>query len=306
MGEGQVSILLIDKDPEERTKLSKILAQQYKVNVATNASEGLNVLDREPCALILIDFETVGLQIDLFVDLMKEKMKQTKIALLTKLHLEEYIFYIRNWGITNVMPKRDPYNPDEVLVIVENFIYPEKAFGLRRYLPTLIKSEEIRTRDDKSYVVSKIINFFGANGFSSGELYDIRLVLEEMINNAIYHAFRNEQGEEKYRPYTFMELAPGEMIKVDYGCLGEKAGFAVNDNQGALKPQKIIDALCRQYDKEGLYDQSGRGLFLSRRFTDTLIINIRNRKLTQIIALMIKSLNKDKNQIKPFYINYIE
>ncbi|MCD6385297.1 response regulator [Candidatus Sumerlaeota bacterium] len=306
MAENQKSILLIDRDPEERTKLSRILAQQYRVDVATSASEGLNMLSREPYALILIDFETVGLQIDLFVNLMRERIKGTKIALLTKLHLEEYIFYIRNWGITNVMPKRDPYNPDEVLVIVENFIHPEKAFGLRRYLPTLIKTEEIRTRDDKSYVVSKIINFFGANGFSSVELYDVRLVLEEIINNAIYHAFRDEQGHPKYRPHTFVELAENEIIKVDYGCLGKRAGFAVNDNQGALECKQIIDALCRQYDKEGLYDQSGRGLFLSRRFTNTLIINIRNRKLTQIIALLLKNSDKDKSEIKPFYINYVE
>ena len=299
-------VLLIDKDPEERTRLSKILSEKFIVDVANTASEGLNKISQSGFDLILIDFETLGMQIDLFVRHLNERQLKTKLALMTSLSLEDYIQYMKNWNIINVLCKRSTYDHYQTIVTVDNFINPDKAFGLRRYLPVMLKSEEIRSRDDKSYIVSKVINFFGANGYSSTMLYDVRLVLEEMINNAIYHAFRDEQGNEKYRPQTFHELLHNEIVKVDYGAHGDLAGFMVGDNRGNLTPAHIVETLSRQYDKTGLYSQSGRGLFLSRRFSDALIINIRKDKTTQIISLFKKNGEKDKKAPKPFYINYVE
>lgn len=300
------TVLLIDKDPEQRTRLSKILSEKFVVDVANTAGEGLSKIMQTGFDLILVDFETLGMQIDLFVRHLSERQLKTRLALMTSLFLEDYISYMKNWNIINVLTKRPTYDQYQTIVTVENFISPERAFGLRRYLPASLKSEDIRSRDDKSYIVSKVINFFGANGYSSSMLYDIRLVLEEMINNAIYHAFRDEYGKEKYRPQTFHELLPNEIVKVDYGAYNEFTGFMVSDNQGRLTPAHIIDTLLRQYDKTGLYDQSGRGLFLSRRFSDVLIINIRNDKTSQIISLFTRNGEKDKNAPKPFYINYVE
>ncbi len=299
-------ILMIDKDPEGRTRLLKILSPHYKVDVAAGVTDGLDKINQNSYMLILFDFETLGIQVDLFIRSIRERGQLTRLALMTTLPLEEYIVHIRKWGITNVLSKYEIYTPEHVLLAVENFIHPAKAFGLRRYLPTNLRTEEICNVEDKSYVVSKVINFFGAHGFSSARLYDIRLVLEEMVNNAIYHGFLDEKGMEKYHPRRFTELTPPEMVKVDYGCKDYLAGFAVTDNGGVLQPKHIVDTLCRQYDKAGLYDQSGRGLFLSRRFTDTLFINIRYKKMTQIIALISRNQDEKNTRVRPFYINYIE
>lgn len=306
MSSSGYSILIIDKSPEERTKLTRLLSPQYKIEIATNATEGVIKVSQNDYTLILMDYETLGLQVESFVNLKREKNLPTKLALMTKLHLEEYICFIRRWEITNILPKRADYPTEQILLAIENLINPELAFGLRRYLPTTIKSEFIRTREDKQYVVSKVINTFGAFGCRSAKLNEVRLVLEEMINNATYHGFRDSMGKPKYNPQSFSQLAENEMIKVDYGCLSDIAGFAVSDNQGTLTPKQIIDSLCRQYDKEGVYDHSGRGLFLSRRFSDTIIFNLRRNQLTQIVALFFKEVEKTTEAIKPFYINYVE
>jgi anti-sigma regulatory factor (Ser/Thr protein kinase)/CheY-like chemotaxis protein len=302
------NILIIDKNPEDRTRLGNILKTRFQIDVASSSTEGLNKVGLKPYDLILTDFETIALHVDMYLERLQKAGLKTRMALMTPLPLEEYIKYLRKWGITNVLPKREDYVPEQVISIVENFIDPQKAFGLRRYLPTTTTKIKVRTNDDKPYVISKILNFFGAHGISSSKLYDVRLVLEEMVNNMIYHSFQDEEGNEKYQPTSFVELNDTEQVRVDYAFHNNTAGFAITDNRGILSPETVMETLCKQYDKEGLLAQSGRGFFLSRRFSDSLIINIRKNKNTQIIALFNRNgeEEKDKPISKPFYINYVE
>ena len=300
------SILIVDKEPEERSKLSKIISEFLTVDVASSSTEAITKISPDAYDLVLADFETIALHIDIFLRRMGEEAPDTQLALMTPLPLEEYIFYLRKLQITNVFPKRPTYDPHQVMITIENLIEPEKAFGLRRYLNTTLKKMNIRSGEDKSYIVSKVLNYFGAHGINSARLYDVRLVLEETINNFIYHAFLDENGEEKYKPSNFIQLRDDERLKLDYGFHNDTAGFAVTDNRGVLTPARILDTLCKQYNTEGLMAQSGRGFFLSRRFTDTLIINIRRGVSTQIIALFLRNGEKEKNLRKPFYINYVE
>jgi hypothetical protein len=129
------------------------------------------------------------------------------------------------------------------------------------------------------------------------------LIIEEAINNALFHAFADETGKEKYHPHDFVALDGSDELWIEYGADATTIGFSVNDNRGRLTPELIIGKLSRQYNREGLFDESGRGLYLARILSGQIIFNIKKDKHTQIICLFYE---KRLNIPKIFCINHIE
>jgi hypothetical protein len=220
-------------------------------------------------------------------------------------------------GIYNVFPQSVLMNKDMGFLLLENLIHPEGCFGLRGYLkpPRMLFSQEIRTGGDKREAIEKAVNYFATCGYEVHELYNARLVLEEMVNNSLFHAFVNDRGEEKYQARLhgqvshFDRLAPGERIDVEFGNDSESIGFAVTDNGGRIEPMTVVEKLARQYNREGIYDESGRGIYLMRMFSNLLVINIEKHKRTQLVAIFGPTrLNGQAPQdaAKPLCVNYFE
>jgi len=126
---------------------------------------------------------------------------------------------------------------------------------------------------------------------------------EEIINNALFHAFRNPDGSEKYRPGSFEFLDNNEEVAIEFGADATTIGFSVTDNRGTLTPELVIGKLARQYYREGLFDESGRGVYLARMLSGNMVINIHRGRRTQMICIFYE---KRLNIPRPFSINYCE
>jgi anti-sigma regulatory factor (Ser/Thr protein kinase) len=113
----------------------------------------------------------------------------------------------------------------------------------------------------------------------------------------------NEKGEEKYHVSHFERLAPDERIEVEFGNDSESIGYSITDNRGRLKPETVVEKISRHYYRKGVYDESGRGFYLSRMFSSLLIINIEKDKRTQMVGLFHET---PKDAAKPLWINYFE
>jgi anti-sigma regulatory factor (Ser/Thr protein kinase) len=135
---------------------------------------------------------------------------------------------------------------------------------------------------------------FGTSG-------DMKLVLDETITNAIYHAPKTSDGREKYREFSEVALQPHEYVYVECGWDTEKFGVSVSDSQGKLHKETVFRKIERHSAGEGLLDDSGRGLHMSRLFADTMIINIRPDVRTEVI--LINYISKKYKGYKPLYIN---
>jgi anti-sigma regulatory factor (Ser/Thr protein kinase) len=155
---------------------------------------------------------------------------------------------------------------------------------------------------EKQKMMEEAIGFFRRYRPHETDINQIRLAFEELINNAIYHAFRKSSGVEKYRMGTFETLNQGEEIYVEFGFDKRFLGCSVTDNQGTLEIETVMKKMERQITLEGLMDESGRGIYLTRTLCDRMIINLRPGVLTQVVLLFSHRLS---SRIRPLYVNVI-
>jgi anti-sigma regulatory factor (Ser/Thr protein kinase) len=243
------------------------------------------------------------------VELKKEllgTMDHRRIGLLADVPLEDFLDDLNQWHLLHVVPHTQLSNE----AIGKNFIRclhdPSQGFGLAQYFnetPSL-KERLVVNLKEKKNLIEEILTEFHHAGHGHELLYDIRLVLEEAMNNAFYHAYKGEDGIDKYSVQNFSEFSSGEEIRVLFGGNHECAGFAISDQAGSLTLQTIFRKLKRQFSGEGIFDENGRGLFLTRLLTSQLIVNLDPGKRTQMVALFTR--NRQLDSIKPFRINYLQ
>lgn len=143
----------------------------------------------------------------------------------------------------------------------------------------------VASRADKSRVIETALEFVKARRTDTMFLFDLRLMLEEAINNSIYHGFLNAAGGEKYSVENFKELAENESVEVEFGADSRTLAFAVGDNQGNLRRDHIIHKIERHLSAKGVFDQNGRGLYLIHSLAGRALFNLYPKKMTQIVML---------------------
>ena len=130
---------------------------------------------------------------------------------------------------------------------------------------------------------------------------NMRLILDEIITNAVYHAPAYPDGTEKYPEYVEVHLQPDEFVYLECGHDTEKYGISITDNKGRLTKEMVLYKIDRQIAGEGILDDSGRGIHMSRLFSDRMIINISPNNKTEII--LINYFSHKYRGYKPLYIN---
>jgi anti-sigma regulatory factor (Ser/Thr protein kinase)/ActR/RegA family two-component response regulator len=297
-------ILVVEGDPPTRYVLRNYLARYYKVDVAENASEGLACLERnDDYSAVIVGMALPPTGID-FVARVRRENPHLRIALLTVHEYEEHFSALRRHEIHTVIVKASPFDFDELLVAVENMVHPLRSLGLQRYLrdPLQVRDHRVGSLAEKQKMMEEAIGFFRRYRPHETDINQIRLAFEELINNAIYHAFRKSSGVEKYRMGTFETLNQGEEIYVEFGFDKRFLGCSVTDNQGTLEIETVMKKMERQITLEGLMDESGRGIYLTRTLCDRMIINLRPGVLTQVVLLFSHRLS---SRIRPLYVNVI-
>lgn len=93
----------------------------------------------------------------------------------------------------------------------------------------------------------------------------LRLVLDELMSNAVHHAH-------------------GEAV-VEWGRDASRHVFLVRDGSGALVPAEAMRLMDRHLRAEGLLDPRGRGLHLSRIYADRLYVTVVPGQSTEIAAV---------------------
>jgi len=95
------------------------------------------------------------------------------------------------------------------------------------------------------------------------------LLADELIENAMYGAPRNQRGEALFRKGEPRRTMPGERLAFSFGFDGETLAMEMTDSWGTLEPDLVVEHLARnQGDLYGTCQLGGRGLFLIWRFFD--------------------------------------
>jgi len=296
------NVCIVDDEAIIRGMLEIELEDQYDVFLAENADQAFKILETKKIDLLISDINMPGMKGYELIAKVRQEFPSTKTALITAYNIDDYIRMARNNDISNIIPKSTPFNFDEFNSIVYNLV-TERIFGLESYmLPdfnivkhyTLLKSSEISSVEDD--ILSVISSFHDPQPF-------VQILLEELITNAVYHAPVNELGQEKYVKHSDVVLEKPEAVDITLGKDHEKYGVSVIDTSGKLTKQQALFRIDRHIHGEGLLDENGRGLHMSRLYSDRLIINIKKNVRTEVI--FINYFDDKYKGFKPLYINEI-
>ena len=296
-------VMFVDDEEYIRSMLSAYFEERFDMIVAGSAAEALDILDREHYDLVVSDINMPDMDGPEFLTEVQNRYPNVKRALLTSSNIDEYVMFARDGAVSSIIPKTVPFNFGEVEDIITGLL-TGGIFGLIRYLRRedavvidkyCIKSSA-EARSARETVVAGLEEKFGDAG-------DTKLVLDEILTNAIYHAPAGTNGNEKYAQFTDVELEPSEYVYVEVGHDSEKYAISVLDMCGALTKDVVINKMQRQISGEGYMDDSGRGLHMCRLFADRLVINIERGKRTEVI--MMNYIGGKYRGYKPLYINEV-
>jgi CheY-like chemotaxis protein len=294
------SILIVDDEVAIRTMLFDYFEGVYDVATAENAAEALAVCGRRRFDMVISDVNMPGMKGPQLLMEIKRLFPGTVTVLITAYNVDDYVRMARQCGISNIIPKTSPFNFHELDALVAGLLTKD-IFGITRYmLPqyTSLARYCIRSSREARDVREAAIDLFMEKLGVSG---DMKLIVDEIMTNAIYHAPALPDGSEKYEEFSDISLEPDEFVHVECGYDQEKYGVSVVDGKGRLTKETVLYKIERQMSGEGMLDDSGRGLHMSRLFSDRMIINIAPKIKTEVI--LINYFSHKYRGYKPLYIN---
>lgn len=293
-------ILIVDDEVSIRTMLLDYLEGRYEVCTAENADAALALCGQRPFDMVISDINMPGMKGPQLLAEIKQRSPSTRTVLITAYNVDDYIRMARRSGVSNIIPKTSPFNFHELDALIDGLL-TGNIFGISRYLlpqHTLLGSFCIKSSGEAKDVREAAVNQFMEHLGVAG---DMRLILDEIVTNAVYHAPSFPDGTTKYEEFSDITLSPQEYVHLECGYDAEKYGIAVIDNVGRLTKDTVLYKIERQMSGEGVLDDSGRGLHMSRMFSDRLIINIAPKKKTEVI--LINYFSHKYRGYKPLYIN---
>ena len=132
----------------------------------------------------------------------------------------------------------------------------------------------------------------------------VGMVLEELISNAIFHAFHFD-GKEKYSRTADVSLKSNEAVKVRFAATEDGCFLEVSDTGGTLGFESVAESLkrCYQSDAQIQAKESGAGLGIYMVFetvSHLKIVNEPNKKT--VISCWIADRRSENP--KNFSFNY--
>ncbi len=306
MDSPRAAILVVDDEFEIRSLIVEFLRdiEQYTVYEAENAQTALELLERQPVDLVLSDINMPGMK---GFDLLREiraRYPATKRVLITAYNVEDYLELALNYDIGNIFVKTTPFNFEELSTVLTALLTND-IFGLERHFDSSASSIQLKITNSKRLDLhaAELVSFIGNVPYAK----KLELVIIELLTNAIFYGIRRESAENKERWEHDFTLPDDQAVAVVVTKDAEKYGISISDRGGRLKKHDVLYWLHRQvvHDADGLplglYDSHGRGLFITRKYIDRLIINIDHAHRTEII--IINYFHKMFIGYKPLYIN---
>ncbi|MBN1757287.1 MAG: response regulator [Chitinispirillaceae bacterium] len=306
MDRNQIKLLVVDDELEIRSLIVEYLhdIEGYAVFQASDAAAALELLEQQQVDLVLSDINMPGMK---GFDLLKEirnRYPDIKRILITAYNVEDYLELALKYDIGNIFVKTIPFNFEELSTVLTNLLAND-IFGLDRYFtaPTDRMKIKINSSRKLEQHAGQLVSFVGEISYAK----KLELVITELLTNAIFYGIRRESAEKKDLWVHDFTLPDDQAVDVDVARDDDKFAISISDVGGRLQKKDVLYWLNRQiaHDADGLplglFDSHGRGLFITRKYIDRLIINIDKTHRTEMIIM-----NYYRNTYlgyKPLYIN---
>jgi len=282
------SALCLLSDPVWRERLREAAdsADQDAAIIFADREDASGAIEANDFDVLLLDLSTA---LDIRLDLLSQidlRRPRALLGVVVDAGDDEGLSRLRPRQPRLILPAVPP-EAQRLRLLFQGLASPGAALGLEQYLPpgAPIAQANIARWSDKEAVIDKAISDARRHGLARPSEYDIRLALEEIINNAVTHAFKTSDGAEKYDLSEVVDLDEEDVVIARYSVGPTWVGLSVSDNQGTLDFENMMNKFHRQVSKLGVTDESGRGIFLTRAFSDALIVSCVPGQTTEVTAL---------------------
>ncbi|MES0490591.1 MAG: response regulator [Leptospirales bacterium] len=321
MNTRKARILLVEDAESILLTIHDYLMEEFCVTTARTITEAKgqidqSIKDNQPFDLLVTDIrlpDDTGFEL---VKLIKKVSPTTKISLITSYEINRFIDFIYEHEIDQVFTKHSNLSLHDIRVMARKTITGD-IFGVEKYFdkieifyPSEMKdvtkpenhqlfSVTIKSTEDKVYWMNEVSNILEKE--RKMPLPVAKLILDELLTNAIVRAARHEDGSFKYQhrhgdsdilvPKDKIELAPEDYVILQYGYYDDWVIITCKDPHGTLRKKEVLYRLRRHIAvnpqsalPEGIADSHGRGIFLLREHLTYLIFNIQKNIKTEVLA----------------------
>ncbi len=300
-------VLVVDDEDSIREVLQDALvAMGCDVATACDGPEALQALEDVPRDMILSDINMPHMTGFELLRKVEVKYPDMKRVLMTACNLDDYMRMVRDHNIGNVIPKTVPLRLDEITQDLNNLLRSD-VFGLQRYMrPGYTQQVFSLTEPTQIDSISESISeYYGESPIR----HKFRVVLIELMTNALFYGARDELGDDKQNWNKDFRLTDKEAVRITVASDDEKFAVSVLDLGGKLDKHTVLYWLDRQttHDEQGLpcgvFDYQGRGFFITRKYVDKLVINIEKGKRSE--CCIFNYFDEAYSSNKPLIINEV-
>jgi len=109
------------------------------------------------------------------------------------------------------------------------------------------------------------------------------LLVDEMLENALYAAPRDASGRQLFRKGDKRGALPGEQITLRCAYDGERLALEVSDSWGSLSPETVRRFIALNLAaEEAETDRAGRGLFFMWHLMDDFYVSVKPGEETAV------------------------
>ncbi len=286
-------ILIVDDEPAIISTLRDILVPfGHEVSTAENGLAGLEKAKAEHFDLIISDISMPLMNGIEFLSQIPQISPGTHRVLLTAHTLEEYIDQLAQHNLSCVLTKSVPFPVAEVISTVDALI-SRQIFGLDRNVPNIQSREsfEIRTHDDLVTACDLLSEFAPEKRQNH-----LNTVLNEILTNAVYYGSLDLPGDRKETWNHDFVIPHEKAVVIEFAVGLDRRAISITDRGGRLERHTVLHWLHRQmvHDNNGLplgiFDNHGRGFFISRSFSDRLLISIERGKRCEVTLVLFDTI----------------
>ena len=299
------NILVVEPSDFYQLVAEKILSyDQHRVDYCFNLDEARKLLSQNTYDLIIMDTDLPDGNPFVFQKDELPTYGSPAMIITTERNVDEFIEIAAESSIGSILCK--PIKREELLLLIQKLVTKEAIFGLQNYLnsPAVIHSLEINNSNQINDTIGEIISYAKNNGFSFPNESLVKLSIQEVVVNAVYHSF----GYTKQKmDRTMITLQEDEKVVISYGHDISKFGIAIADSAGKLSKAHVLKTLSDVVVRERTIKEKiekgqdiseylvdgGRGIDLFRKISGEYLINISPNKQTEIILIYDMEFDKD-------------
>lgn len=263
------------------------------LDIVSTVEEGKDLLEKGMYDVLCINPELISLATHAH-----DHYPETRSVFMTSEDLPEYLpFLIEHTYLSNIVSRDDEnrmFTLKNIITTVSKLVSGD-LFGMEKYLNwgADIREHRVVSSETRLALLERMEVDLRKLGVRRGIISHCAMVAEELLMNAIYDAPVDANGKALYNhlPRTVeVELGPHEEAVFRYACDGVLIGVSVEDPFGALDNKTILNYLESCYSGKGgslnlEKGGAGRGLFQIMETADLVIINVRPKVKTEVIAM---------------------